>query len=86
MKYERFLKKIWTYFRSLSTFALHYIFKPNSSFVWNFASWENLNPKRDCHGETPLLNTDITRPVKKHIDAPHPNTAEKHKNKLLHTL
>lgn len=25
MKYERFLKKIWTYFRSLSTCALHYI-------------------------------------------------------------
>lgn len=25
MKYERFFKKIWTYFRSLSTCALHYI-------------------------------------------------------------
>lgn len=25
MKYERFLKKFWTYFRSLSTCALHYI-------------------------------------------------------------
>lgn len=24
--------------------------------------------------------------LKKYIDAPHPNTAEKHKNKLLHTL
>lgn len=25
MKYERFFQKIWTYFRSLSTCALHYI-------------------------------------------------------------
>lgn len=25
MKYERFFLKIWTYFRSLSTYALHYI-------------------------------------------------------------
>lgn len=25
MKYERFFKKFWTFFRSLSTFALHYI-------------------------------------------------------------
>lgn len=85
MKYERFFFKnldVLSFFIDLCI-TLH---KPNSSFVWNFASWENLNLKRDCHGETQLLNTDITRPVKKHIDAPHPNTAEKHKNKLLHTL
>lgn len=85
MKYERFFQKIWTYFRSLSTCALHYINQTAPLFeILHHEKIETQNVtamvKLNC---LILILPDL---LKKYIDAPHPNTAEKHKNKLLHTL
>lgn len=86
MKYERFFQKIWTYFRSLSTCALHYINQTAPLFeILHHEKIKTQNVtamvKLNC---LILILPDLLKNILM-LD-PHPNTAEKHKNKLLHTL
>lgn len=76
MKYERFFKKFWTLFRSLSTCALHYINQTAPLFeILHHEKIKTQNVtamvKLNC---LILILPDL---LKKYIDAPHPNTAKK---------